>query len=129
MCLFHYCGVGIIARVLGGALIGTVCTFIFYFIPLVNSIAPLLGGLLGGYYADGGSGGGLKTGVLMTIFMIIPGFLLGGILGSILRDAPVLGGFVVASTFIITLVIVAHTALIGIIGSVIGAVLAERSTI
>ena len=108
---------GIIARVLGGALIGMVCTFIFYFIPL------------GGYYADGGSGGGLKTGVLMTIFMIIPGFLLGGILGSILRDAPVLGGFVVASTFVITLVIVAHTALIGIIGSVIGAVLAERSTI
>lgn len=119
----------IIAKVLGGALIGMVCTFVFYFIPLVNSIAPLLGGLLGGYYADGGSAGGLKTGVLMTVFMIIPGFLLGGILGSILRDAPVLGGFVAASTFIITMVIVAHTAVIGIIGSVIGAALAEQGTI
>ena len=114
------------ARVLGGALIGMVCTFIFYFIPLINSIAPLLGGLLGGYYADGGSGGGLKTGVLMTVFMIIPGFILGGVLGSILRDVPVLGGFVAASAFIITVVIVAHTAVIGIIGSVIGAILAER---
>jgi hypothetical protein len=121
--------VEIIARVLGGALIGMACTFVFYFIPLVNSIAPLLGGILGGYYADGGSGGGLKTGVLMTVFMIIPGFLLGGFLGSILRDAPVLGGFVAASTFIITMVIVAHTAVIGIIGSIIGAVLVERRVI
>ncbi len=119
----------VIARVLGGALIGMVCTFIFYFIPLINSIAPLLGGLLGGYYADGGSGGGLKTGVLMTVFMIIPGFILGEFLGSILRDAPVLGGLVTASAFIITIVIVAHTAVVGIIGSVIGAILAERGTV
>jgi hypothetical protein len=121
--------VEVIARVLGGALIGMVCTFIFYFIPLINSIAPLLGGLLGGYYADGGSGGGLKTGVLMTVFMIIPGFILGRFLGSILRDAPVLGGLVTASAFIITIVIVAHTAVVGIIGSVIGAILAERGTV
>jgi ABC-type dipeptide/oligopeptide/nickel transport system permease subunit len=113
-------------KVLTGALIGTICTFVFYFIPFVNSIAPLLGGLLGGYYADGGFGGGLKSGVLMTVFMIIPGFLLAGILGAILRDAPVLGSFIVASTFIITMVIVAHTAVIGIIGSIIGAVLAEK---
>ena len=114
------------ARVLVGALIGMVCTFIFYFIPGVNVIAPLLGGLLGGYYADGGFGGGLESGVLMTVFMIIPGFLFGEILGSILRSAPVLGGFVAASVFIITMVIVAHTAVIGIIGSVIGAILAEN---
>ncbi|HPS28596.1 MAG TPA: DUF5518 domain-containing protein [Candidatus Paceibacterota bacterium] len=123
---FLYCGGEIITRVLGGALIGMVCTFVFYFIPLVNSIAPFLGGFLGGYYADGGSRGGLKTGVLMTVFMIIPGFLLGGFLGSILRDIPVLGGLVAASAFIITIVIVAHTAVIGIIGSVIGAVIAEK---
>lgn len=84
---------------------------------------------LGGYYADGGSAGGIKTGVFMTVFMIIPGFLLGGILGSILRDVPVLGGFVVASAFIITMVIVAHTAVIGIIGSIIGAALAEKEAI
>ena len=70
--------------------------------------------------------GALNPGVLMTVFMIIPGFLLGGILGSILREVPVLGAFVAASTFVITMVIVAHTALIGIIGSVIGAVLAEN---
>ena len=114
------------ARVLVGALIGMVCTLIFYFIPGVNVIAPLLGGLLGGYYADGGFGGGLESGVLMTVFMIIPGFLLGGILGSILREVPVLGAFVAASAFVITMVIVAHTAVIGIIGSVIGAVLAEN---
>jgi len=64
------------ARVLAGALIGVICTVIFYFIPVVNAIAPLLGGLLAGYYADGGFGVGLKTGVLMTIFMVIPGILL-----------------------------------------------------
>ena len=78
-----------IARVLAGALIGTVCTLVFYFIPFINSIAPLVGGLLGGYYAGGGIWEGLKTGVLMTIFMIIPGFLFGGILGALLRNTPV----------------------------------------
>ena len=65
----------------------------------------------------------------MTVFMIIPGFLLGGILGSVLRDAPVLGGFVAATTIIITVVIVAHTAITGIIGSVVGALLAERKLV
>ena len=117
------------ARVLAGALIGVICTVIFYFIPVVNAIAPLLGGLLAGYYADGGFGGGLKTGVLMTIFMVIPGILLRGILGSMLISVPVIGGFVAASTFVITLVIVAHTAVIGIIGSVLGAILEENKVI
>ena len=117
------------ARVLAGALIGVICTVIFYFIPVVNAIPPLLGGLLAGYYADGGFGGGLKTGVLMTIFMVIPGILLGGILGSMLISVPVIGGFVAASTFVITLVIVAHTAVIGIIGSVFGAILEENKVI
>lgn len=113
-------------RTITGAFIGMVCTFVFYFIPVVNAVAPLLGGLLAGYYADGGFEGGLKSGVLMTVLMIIPGFLLGGILGTVLRNAPVLGGFIAASAFIITIVIVAHTAITGIIGSVIGALLAER---
>src|SRR5665647_1385231 len=103
------------ARFLAGALIGVICTVIFYFIPVVNAIAPLLGGL--------------KTGVLMTIFMVIPGILLGGILGSMLISVPVIGGFVAASTFVITLVIVAHTAVIGIIGSVPGAILEENKVI
>jgi hypothetical protein len=117
------------AKVITGALIGMVCTFIFYFIPGVNVVAPLLGGILGGYYANGGFRGGLEAGVLMTLFMILPGFLLGGVLGSILREVPILGGFVVASTFVITMVIVAHTAVIGIIGSIIGAVLAENNEV
>jgi len=62
----------------------------------------------------------------MTIFMIIPGFLLGGVLGALLRNTPVIGGFVIASTFIITLVVVAHTAILGIIGSVIGAYIEDN---
>lgn len=40
-------------RAIAGALIGMACTFIFYFIPGVNVIAPLLGGFIAGYYADG----------------------------------------------------------------------------
>ncbi|AKB26100.1 hypothetical protein MSMTP_2631 [Methanosarcina sp. MTP4] len=112
-----------------GALVGLVCTTIFYFIPGVNVIAPFLGGLLGGYVADGGFGGGLKSGVLMTVFMVIPGFLLAGFLGAVLSDIPVLGGFVAVSGVIITLILVAHTAIIGIIGSAIGAILAERKLV
>ena len=117
------------ARVLTGALIGVACTVIFYFIPAVNAIAPLLGGLLAGYYSEGDFEGGLKTGVLMTLFMIIPGLLFGGMLGSMFIGAPVIGTFVAASTFILTLIIVAHTAVIGIIGSVLGAILGEKKVI
>jgi hypothetical protein len=116
-------------RTINGALVGMVCTFIFYFIPVVNAVAPFLGGLLAGYYADGELMGGLKTGVLMTVFMIIPGFLLGGILGAALREAPVIGGFVAASAFIITIIIVIHTAVIGITGSIIGALLAGKKVV
>lgn len=116
-------------RTITGALIGVVFTFIFYLIPAVNAAAPLLGGLLAGYYTDGGFEGGLKSGVLMTVFMIIPGFLLAGILGAVLRDTPVLGGFVAASAFIITIIVVVHTAIIGIIGSVAGALLAGRKVV
>ncbi|AAM31656.1 conserved protein [Methanosarcina mazei Go1] len=103
-----------------------VLTFVFYFIPVVNSVAPLLGGFLAGYYADGGFEGGLKSGVLMTVFMIIPVFLLGGVLGTVLRNSPVLGGFIAASTLIVALVVIIHTAITGIIGSVAGALVAGR---
>lgn len=114
-------------RTISGALIGMVLTFVFYFIPVVNSVAPLLGGFLAGYYADGGFEGGLKSGVLMTVFMIIPVFLLGGgVLGTVLRNSPVLGGFIAASTLIVALVVIIHTAITGIIGSVAGALVAGR---
>jgi len=46
-----------------------------------------------------------------------------------LISVPVIGRFVAASTFVITLVIVAHTAVIGIIGSVPGAILEENKVI
>ena len=113
-------------EVFKGAGVGLICTIIFYFIPAVNAFAPFLGGLLGGYVADGGVEGGLKSGVLMTLLMVIPGFLLAGILAAALVEIPVLGGLVAASALIITLAIVAHTAVLGIIGSIIGALLVEK---
>lgn len=116
-------------EILKGALIGLVCTFVFYFVPAVNAIAPFLGGLLGGYAADGGFGGGLKSGVLMTVLMVIPGFFLAGFLGAVLSEIPVLGGIAAVSAVLITLIVVAHTALMGIIGSVIGALVAEKKLI
>jgi hypothetical protein len=111
--VFIYINIGVkwMARVLGGALIGVACNVIFYFIPAVNAIAPLLGDILADYYAKGDFEGGHKTGVLMTIFMVIPGILLGGMLGSMFIGAPVIGALVPASTFILTLIIVAHAAM------------------
>ncbi|MCQ1536574.1 hypothetical protein FTO70_13015 [Methanosarcina sp. KYL-1] len=116
-------------QTLKGAVVGLVCTLIFYFVPAVNAIAPLLGGLLGGYVADGGFGGGLKSGLLMTVLMVFPGFILAGALGAVLYEVPVLGGFVAASTIVITLLIVAHTAVVGIIGSIIGALVSEKKLV
>jgi hypothetical protein len=54
---------------------------------------------------------------------------LGGILGSMLIGVPIIGVLVAASTFIITLIIVFHTALVGIMGSVLGAILEEKKVI
>lgn len=114
------------SETLKGAGVGLVCTVLFYFIPAVNSVAPFLGGMLGGYVADGGFEGGLKSGVLMALMMVVPGFLLAGILGALLGEIPVLGGLVTASAVLITLIIVAHTAVLGTIGTIIGALLVER---
>ena len=112
---------------LKGALIGLVCTFVLYFIPVVNAFAPFLGGAIGGYVIKEGVVGGIKSGILMGVLMVIPGFILSGLLGAILAEMPVLGALVAGSGIIITILLVMHTAILGTIGAAIGGLIAEKN--
>ena len=103
-----------------GAIIGVISTIILYFIPVLNGIAPLLGGGIGGYSVGKGVSSGIKVGIIMALIMVLPGFFLAGILGSIFNDIPLLGEAVAGASIIITIVIVFHTAILGTIGAIIG---------
>jgi hypothetical protein len=112
-----------------GAIVGLISTIILYFIPVVNAFAPLLGGAIGGYTTAEGVGGGFKVGVLMAIFIVIPGFVLAGIIGSLLSGVPYLGEIAFCSGLVITVILVAHTAIFGIIGAMIGGFIAGKKAI
>lgn len=107
-----------------GAVIGLVCTIILYLLPFIDILAPLIGGFIGGYVGAKGAWDGLKVGILMTILMIIPGVILAVFLGSIFSFIPLLGAFFAGSTIILTIILVAHTAILGILGAIAGGLLA-----
>jgi hypothetical protein len=112
---------------LKGTLVGLATTIILYLIPGVNLVGPLIGGAIGGYLVNQGSWGGVRSGVLLVLFMLIPWMavdILGGwITGSI--GVPFLGGDAGAATVILHLVLIAHTAVLGVFGGVIGGTLAK----
>lgn len=106
--------------IIKGALLGVISTVILYLFPLIGFAAPLIGGGIGGYITGKGIDGGLKVGIWMTILMIIPGILFSTILASALTNSPLAGILVASGGILLTLIIIAHTAILGIIGAVIG---------
>ncbi|ADI75060.1 conserved hypothetical protein [Methanohalobium evestigatum Z-7303] len=108
---------------LKGAVIGLVSTIILYLLPFIDILAPLIGGIIGGYAGAKDAWGGFKVGILMTVLMIIPGVILATLLGSILSFVPLLGAFFAGSTILLTILLVAHTAILGIFGAIVGGLL------
>jgi hypothetical protein len=112
---------------LKGTLVGLATTIILYLIPGVNLVGPLIGGAIGGYLVNQGSWGGVRSGVLLVLFILIPWMavdILGGwITGSI--GEPFLGEDAGAATIILHLVLIAHTAVLGVFGGVMGGTLAK----
>lgn len=108
-----------------GSIIGLVCTIILYLLPFIDVLAPLIGGFIGGYAGAKGAWDGLKVGIMMTVLMVIPGVILAVFLGSIFSFVPLLGAFFAGSTVILTILLVAHTAVLGILGAIAGGLLAD----
>lgn len=114
-------------KTLKNAIIGVVITTVFYFIPILNIIAPLLGAGVGGYLQKEGPVPGAKVGGVMGIIMLVPAFFLAGILSwmfSFLGDA---GAFLAGSTILITLLITAWSIVVGGVGGAIGGAVAGNT--
>lgn len=113
---------------LKATLIGLLVTVILYFVPLVDLFAPLIGGAVAGYLLDRGVGGGLQAGALLAVLMLIPGLGIAVVLGLILGalGVPLLGGIAGAAWFIVYILIIGHTLVLGLIGSAIGGALANN---
>ena len=116
---------------LKGALAGLLVTIVCYLFPVLNLLAPLLGGLAGGWIAKRGFEGGLLVGALMAVGMLLPGLIIAVVLGALL-DSIVSGAFEwvgeIAGSLVLGLwvVLVSHTAALGIAGAANGGLAAGR---
>lgn len=92
-------------------------TLVCFFIPVINPIAPLVGGFVGAYWQKVSVAGGILTGVFMGLLMILPGLLISGIL---IRAVPKVGIIMGGGLLFVTLVLALFTALLGMVGRGIG---------
>jgi hypothetical protein len=113
---------------LKGTLVGLAATIILYLIPGVNLVSPLIGGAIGGYLVHQGTWGGVRCGALLALFMLIPGMAL-ETLGGLIKGSfgiPFLSGIGGSATVILHLVLIAHTAVLGVFGGVVGGAMAKN---
>ena len=112
---------------LKGTLVGLAATIILYLIPGVNLVSPLIGGAIGGYLVNFGLWGGVLSGALLALLMLIPGMTLGILIDWIrgLDGVPFQGGTDGSATMILHLVLIAHTAVLSVIGGVMGGAVAR----
>lgn len=107
---------------LQNAAVGAIATTVFYFIPVIQAIAPIAGGSVAGYLQGEGAGGGMKVGGVKGLVMVIPAILLGIIAGGMLAGIPIIGELLAGSVAIIAIIIVAHSVALGVIGGLFGGI-------
>jgi hypothetical protein len=108
-----------------GAVIGLIVTFVLYLVPFVNMFSPFIGGFAGAYSEVRSAWDGFLVGTLMFILMVIPGFILAGFVGSLFHNIPGLMAIVTGLGAGMFFLIMLHTGIIGIIGAVLGGLLAH----
>lgn len=112
---------------LKGSLVGSLVTIVCYLVPVLNLFAPFVGGLAGGYVAKRGLEGGLLVGVLMAVGMLLPGLILAVVLGTLLESLAVgIGEIAGGAVIVLWIILVAHTAALGIVGAAVGGLAAGR---
>jgi hypothetical protein len=117
------------APLLKGTLVGLAATILLYLIPGVNLVSPLIGGAIGGYLVNLGLWGGVRSGALLALFILIPGMAL-EILAGLIRgqiEVPFFRWDGGSASLILHLVLIAHTAVLGVFGGVMGGALAKTS--
>jgi hypothetical protein len=100
--------------------IGVIVSSLLYFVPGINTIGPIFGGLIAGYLQQDGVTGGLKVGGAKGGLMIIPAIPISIVAGALLADIPVIGGLLAGSAVVVAIVIVGHSILLGLGGGLIG---------
>ncbi|RNI14367.1 hypothetical protein EFE42_02990 [Methanohalophilus sp. RSK] len=106
-----------------GAVIGLIVTFVLYLVPVVNMFSPFVGGFAGAYSEVRSAWDGFLVGLFMFILMVIPGFILAGFVGSLFHNS--LMAIVTGIGAGVFVLIMLHTGIIGIIGAVLGGLLAH----
>lgn len=108
---------------LKAAILGVIATKIAYFIPVLQIVAPLVGGSVAAYVLDNGAIDGMKGGFLKGILMALPAIILGTMLSGVLAGVPGLGPLLSGSLMIIVGAIVLHSVTLGMVsGFITGAV-------
>ena len=105
------------------AIVGAIASTVFYFIPIIQIIAPVVGGSVAGYLQKQGAGGGIKAGGIKGIVMTLPAILIGVIAGGILAGIPLIGELLTGSIAILVVIIVGHSVVLGVIGGLLGGVI------
>ncbi|MDZ7688077.1 MAG: DUF5518 domain-containing protein [Halobacteriales archaeon] len=111
-------------------IIGAVVTLVVSFVPVVQALAPAVGGGVAGYLQKRGVGGGLKVGTGVALVFMIPAVLfIVAFSGFIAAMVPGVGAGMMAGTFmfVILLIIFFWTLVLAVIGGVVGGAVAGES--
>lgn len=114
-------------ELLGSAVIGAVVTMVVYFIPLVNAIAPSVGGFVAGYRYERGIIGGMQASSLHAVILALPTALIALIAGGALSQVPIIGNLLAGSAIVVAVAVIVHALITGFVPGIIGGAMAGHS--
>lgn len=104
--------------------VGAIISTVLYFVPVVQAIAPIGGGLVAGYMQKGGAGGGIKAGGAKGFIMVLPAIGIGTVAANMVSGIPLIGDLLTGSLAILVIIIVIHSLFFGMTGGLIGGAIA-----
>jgi hypothetical protein len=104
-------------------LIGAAVTLVLFLVPVVQGLAPALGGAVGGYLQKRGLVGGMKVGAGVTfVFMIPAAVLIVVFSGFIAAVVPMVGAGMLTGTvlFVVLFVVFFGSLVLSLVGGAVG---------
>lgn len=118
-------------KTLVNIIIGAVVTLVVSFVPVVQGLAPAIGGGVAGYLQNRGVGGGMKVGAGVTFVFMIPAVIFIVVFsGFIASMVPMMGAGMMTGTvlFLALIAIFFWSFVLSVIGGAVGGAVADSST-